>query len=149
VVYHIERGIGVRVPSIGSNVSYLSSDNADIDIVKPSRSSLAEDEVRGAYDETFGIQLRAIIRVDSILKTVELDAIVALFICLSAHGQCLGSLPASVDKIDVVDFEVCGPGAEGGGQVVLVLEVVLAAGLGDGNGVVGVGGCVFGVAVDA
>jgi hypothetical protein len=66
--------------------------------------------------------------IDRILVTDETAAVVALVLAVGGDGEGLGAAPEAVDDVDVVEGEVVGEGAQGGGEVV-------AAGLGCGEGV--------------
>lgn len=140
----VARIIGA-VPSICSDVSRAI--DPDIGLVEPGSRALTKDEVGGALDVTAGIDLVALLGENGVLVADKLDAVEALLVGVCRHGEGLRALAASVDEVDVVDFEVIVPGAQGGGQVV-VGDGVLRFALGDGDGVAAVAAGVVGVAVD-
>ena len=113
-------------------------------------SCLAEDEVDGAGDFAAGVELGAGVREEGVLVAEEADAIVALVWGVGGEGEVLAvgvDVAEGVEDIDVVHFEVCAPGADGGGEIVVGCidqgEVV-----GNVDCIAGIGGGVLGVAED-
>lgn len=111
---------------------------------------LAEDEVDGADDLGFGVELIALVREQSVLVAIQPDAIVALTAVLGGEGQGLSfrrCVAEGVKEVQFVDLQVLGPSADGCCEVVAA-DVSLREVVGDVDRISGIRGGVFGVGID-
>lgn len=120
LIEDIEAGVVGRVSPVGGDET--RADRLDVDGVKPSGSSQAEDEVHRAADVGLGVDLAAFVRVDGVLVAGELAAVEALVGVLRAESERLaasGCVSECVCEVQVVELDVGGPQAYGGCGIVV------------------------------
>ena len=120
LVDDVVRRIRGRGAAAGSDVPERGGEDADIDAVEPGGRVLAEDEIRGADDQRLGVDLQAGLRHQRVLEARQLAAVVALVGGVGGEGEGLGAgLARRVGHVDVVEFGVGRPVADGGSGVVV------------------------------
>ena len=113
-VQDIPRRVGGRRASGGGDVARACSEDPDVDALEPGSGVLAEDEIGGAFDVGFGVELGAVLCQYGVLEAFEGAAVVALVAGIGTDGEGLGAFAEGVDDVDVVESCVGAPVANSG-----------------------------------
>lgn len=135
-----------RIP-LTSDVALLRSHHANIAVLEPSRAALSENEVGRTLNQASGVDLRALVGQQRVLEARELTGVVAR-VGVRREGHGLAALAIGIGDIDIVQLKVGRLDAQRGRLVVGAARAGLREAVGDGDLVGGIGGGVFGVAVD-
>jgi hypothetical protein len=81
----VQRAAGGRDPAVGRDCAVVlgvrqEGHDADVALFEPGAGALAEDEIRGAFDVGFGVELAADVGEEGVLVAVEGAGVVGLFL---------------------------------------------------------------------
>lgn len=162
-LFTVRKNVGMYRLGLTSDVANVGSNDSEVILLKPDRSSLAEDKVSGALDEAARVELIALIGEEGVLesgkstsavitsetfRTISASSnLLVSAISIGAQSNSLAAFAIGVGNIDIVELKV-GSLDTKRGTCVVVDTICLALFGRDGDLVAAVAAGITGVSVD-